>query len=166
MNEPTAIDALALSHVPRWVIVPRVKEQYVSDHTFRMMVIFFELVDRLKMGDPPMSVVRSLLYHDADESRTGDIPSTAKRDGRVTTNPAGKYHLVFGSEADEEWYNLYKLADLLEAATWIVMYGTGEHARKSAQGLGEAIDVACGGNTATAGAVAALFGEIVTDAGR
>ena len=42
-------DLLALSHVPRWSIVRHVSPQNVGDHTFRVMVIYTELMNRLNL---------------------------------------------------------------------------------------------------------------------
>lgn len=70
-------DLLNLSNVPRWGIVPRLKEQSVADHTFRVMVIAWELADRVRVG----LTVNDFLYalaHDAEETWTGDISGLAK----------------------------------------------------------------------------------------
>lgn len=70
-------DLLNLSNVPRWSIVPRLREQSVADHTFRVAVIAWELAERLGQ-DLTVGDFRCILCHDAEESWTGDIPGLTK----------------------------------------------------------------------------------------
>ena len=129
-------DLLALSHVPRWAIVPHAPPQSVGDHVFRVMVIAVELAHRLRM--PPLSqgALIAILLHDADESRTGDIPTPAK--AKMATGEQVKYcpwmpEVEQFPQAHER--EIVRLADLLEAATFIHMYGVGPHAMLAARQL-------------------------------
>ena len=123
-------DLLALSHVPRWSIVRHVIPQSVADHSFRMTVIALELAHRL--GVPTHAeFILACLYHDGPESRTGDIPSSAKRlilnggsdSGFVDWNPYPQPGQLL-----EDQLVVLALADKIEGYTFIQSAGIGEHA--------------------------------------
>jgi len=98
------------------------------------MVIAVELAKRL--GLPPLSqdALMTILLHDADESRTGDIPTPAKAKMAVGNQAkhcpwmTGKVAGLYKDEAE-----VVRLADFLEAATFICMHGVGPHAMRVAR---------------------------------
>lgn len=164
-------DLLALSHVPRWVIVPRFKEQSVADHSFRVAVIYLELCFRLDRVVTITDLVWALM-HDGPESWTGDIPGpfkTADSDANVTP----WWHQC-KSNIPAETQSLVKLADLIEGATWISKWGTGHHAAHATLNLrGEAAEkareVAEGigyGSDVLEGVVRGLVNDILHEIGR
>jgi len=131
-------DLLALSHIPRWSIVPRLKEQSVSDHVFRVLVIALEIYARLSL-EMPAIVWLWVLTHDADESRTGDIPTPAKE--FLNYPEIGTFCTWLAPlRLDPEDRMLTKLADLVEAYTWIAINGTGHHADFVSDRMREEID--------------------------
>jgi hypothetical protein len=125
-------DLLALSHVPRWGIVPHVFQQSVADHTFRVWVIFDVLCMRLAKK-PTAEDYFEVLVHDGPESRTGDIPTPAKS---LMTIPDDSRFCGWMYRAlkftSEEIGQAFVIADLIEAHTFIEMYGKGEHSRRVA----------------------------------
>lgn len=132
-------DLLALSHVPRWSIVPRIKEQTVADHTFRVMAILVEIRDRLLLAPNSIdggTALRWALMHDGEESRTADIPGVFKR--RLGTAVVDTIQDICPWMNDENWLpdtaakHLVKLADLIETFTWIRKWGHGPHAEQVA----------------------------------
>lgn len=139
MSESLRItDLLALSHVPRWSIVPRLKEQTVADHTFRVIVIALELNTRLgllperclNIGD----MVLAILYHDVSECKTGDVPTPAKI--AMGYDPDQLKHCKWLEGLDpyeslpEALRMIISIADQLEAFTWLERWGTGRHSVK------------------------------------
>lgn len=70
-----------LSFVPRWVVIPTIRKQNVAEHSFHVVVIADQLLKMHQMGGVhnfDVSVLQSALYHDEDESITGDHPSPSK----------------------------------------------------------------------------------------
>lgn len=125
-------DLLALSIVPRWAIVPMSRPQSVGEHSFRVAVILLELCKRLGIKADHDALVWALT-HDGPESRTGDIPSTVPRNLLTETELAACpwYRDIIG-HIPVRWRMMVKLADLIEAATYVAMWGNGAHARKVA----------------------------------
>lgn len=131
-------DLLALQHVPRWSIVPHVGTQTVADHTFGMMVIAIELATRLEMELSNSCLVYALL-HDGPESRSGDIPSGAKRkiEDAIDMSGGAVDRLFDDGELGDFEVNMtvnelavVRLADKIEGYLFIQKWGVGIHARK------------------------------------
>lgn len=101
---------LNLTYVPRWTIVPMMRHQSVAEHSFRVALIAQDLGWRINRPSLSLSAAICALSHDAEESVTGDIPSTAKPPTPFPEDAVGI---------------LVKLADLLEAAGWVRMWGHG-----------------------------------------
>lgn len=168
-------DALALSHVPRWVIVPTVRTQSVAEHSFNVAMIVQEILTRcpevvVTHGIRREAVLWYALVHDIDESVTGDIPGIAKRWMRskrdipdlVPDTPSA------GVTLDE--MRIVKLADVIDAYTWIKVNGIGQHACEAAQWLKDhklykALDE-CGGVIDNQGQILDLITNIVLQKGR
>lgn len=102
-------ETLKLSHVPRWAIIDMRRVQTVSDHVYRTMIIAEVLVSRLGVDIDVSMLMWRILHHDADEARTGDIPSTAKH-----------HHAILDGSSDGDI--ILKLADTIEAYTWAQRY--------------------------------------------
>lgn len=130
-------DLLALSYVPRWAVVRTLRQQTVADHSFRVAIIAMELVQQFHIDWRPDIVIWHALTHDADESVTGDIPAVAKNYG--VTKPTGGYivQLPEGMLPTMEEIRLVKLADIIEAYTWLHMNGDGIHTGKVLKELRE-----------------------------
>lgn len=143
-------DALALSIVPRWAIVRAFRHQSVAEHSFNVAMITRELLTRYdhltipERGDNgpqyptirPYNVIWLALTHDIEECVTGDIPRHAKHS--ILRMKRDIVELVpdlpqIGFTLQE--HNLVKLADIMEAATWIRMNGVGRHAEAVADRL-------------------------------
>lgn len=135
-------DALALSHVPRWVIVPTVRTQSVAEHSFNVAMIVQEILTRcpeLVTGDPPAirreAAIWHALTHDIDESVTGDIPGIAKRwmrSKRDIPDLVPDVPLV-GVTLGE--MRLVKLADTIDAYTWLRRNTNSPHGYKVVEWL-------------------------------
>lgn len=156
-------DMLALSHVPRWCIVPHIGEQTVSDHTFRALVIFIDLCDRLKIEYGTTDIM-CVLYHDVSESRTADIPTPAKN--KMAIGDQHKYcpwlpKMGFSSVDVEA---VFELADMIEAFTYIERWGIGTHASETAMSIQRRINVACPSEWLSI--VRRLMDDITFDKGR
>jgi len=122
-------DALALQHVPRWSVVRRLREQSVAEHSFAVAIIAIELVTRITTLSicRPGHLLYAALVHDIDESVTGDISSPAKRMmGALPTFVA----VSPGWLPTKLELDVVKLADLIEAYTWLWMNGAGSHANQ------------------------------------
>lgn len=156
-------DLLSLSHVPRWAIVRHHRAQSVAEHSFNVTLIARELVGRLKVDDVRLDCITGFaLAHDVDECVTGDIPSPAKKHFRAREPFVSGFTQVTLKEIQ-----VVKLADLIEAHTWIAMNGLGPHAGQVADHLYEKVMAFAGAlGWADCGAIIALVHEIISEAGR
>lgn len=166
-------DALALSHIPRWTIVRNSPGQSVADHTYRVSIIAMELYSRLNLSaidsDYHLSAILSCaLTHDVDEAVTGDIPTSYKSAGYplkpliIPLPPTCRFSY--------REYSLVKLADQIEAVTYIREHGRGVHARAVAQWLYERLKTwyrkECRVPEATWEVVEQMIVEILAEDGR
>lgn len=116
-------DLLNLSNVPRWGIVPRLAEQSVADHSFRVAAIYIELCDRLKVAVSLGDLVYAL-FHDGEESWTGDISGVAKHAVPDLKRGSKTVEVAVGwiRHAELAWppvdRQLVKCADIIECITW------------------------------------------------
>jgi hypothetical protein len=116
------VDALKLSHVPRWSIIDMLKDQTVSDHSYRATIIFLYLIKELNLQENHRflgDMLLASLFHDVAEARTGDIPSTYKReeDKGVSVADAGAPVV----------HEVFKIADCIEAIIWASRYAVNKH---------------------------------------
>lgn len=127
-------DLLNLTYVPRWSIVPMLRQQSVGEHTFRTLVIFDELCERLQLM-PTANDHRAVLYHDGSESSSADIPGPFKRllatdvlqHAEDTASPWLTSRPAFSSDT---LYRVFRLADRMECYLWLKRWGRGPQARR------------------------------------
>jgi hypothetical protein len=86
-NAPFPFKGLRLDRVKRWGIISMDKAQSVAEHSFNVAVITEIIAYELGMTEPDVNqLVIDAIYHDCDETYTGDIPSPAKNSSeRVPT---------------------------------------------------------------------------------
>lgn len=65
---------LLAADVKRCHVVQHQGEYTVGRHSFNALLLLFELFP----GEPPMELVKGLMYHDVPELILGDLPATAK----------------------------------------------------------------------------------------
>ncbi len=68
-----------LSHTWRWNFHPRVRQESVAEHSFWVAIIVNELVTAKELDAIRADCLAYALYHDAEESVTGDLPNPVKR---------------------------------------------------------------------------------------
>lgn len=95
-----------LSYVPRWSVVPTIRQQSVAEHSFHVTRIAQWLTQfHAEGGDVGFysTIMKLALIHDDEEAKTGDYPSTTK----VPRMPSDQVNLVV------------KIADKLEALVFL-----------------------------------------------
>lgn len=134
------LDLMALTHVPRWAIMPMLRPQTVAEHSYRVTIIMNWMVNQIHVthplpgGGPDFMGPRVWAYalsHDVEEARTGDIPGPAKRrvDGGIPDfldwTPEQRNRWCIGQWGSRDHIKLVlKLADLIEAYTWLQRWGS------------------------------------------
>lgn len=82
MNKPSnpfAADWRDMAYVPRWAIARRVRQQYLAEHSYFVAVYADQIARMIEWKGDLAELMRTALYHDIDETITGDIPGPAKR---------------------------------------------------------------------------------------
>ena len=100
-----------LSIVPRWVILRTIQKQSVAEHAFNVERIATAISNEwfhITNVNDLYSISQLALHHDDEEALTGDIPSTAKKENHLDKDRG-------------PWYNVVKLADLMEAFWFLSM---------------------------------------------
>lgn len=133
-------DLLGLYDCPRWTVLKTLRPQSVAEHCFGVAVIALELLDRLSNAGPTLDadmrlqVLEWAIAHDAPETLTGDIDGKFKREF-----PVMRSNVAHAEAMSFPWYNrastfvqqypyvnaIVKLADKIEAAAYIRMWGKG-----------------------------------------
>lgn len=132
------IDLLGLDDVHRWVVVKTARYQNVGEHSYNVAVIAMELCERLGMSKNSNSmceVLRWAIVHDAPETYTGDIDGKLKREHNSVYEAVKKAEIStfpwYAAEAGSVSFVarcIVKVADIIEAATFIKQWGVGERA--------------------------------------
>lgn len=117
---------LRLRDVKRFHIVNTSRQQTVAEHSFVVAVIALDLFNHIVGIDPhnednsvaaAFGVLAGALYHDHEESETGDIPSPIK--GAPHTP---HFFLPYGvgkyQHLHPEYARFVEMADKIEAAVW------------------------------------------------
>lgn len=149
MKHITLEQKLRASSVTRWHIVSTAAHQTLADHSYRVAMITVALLKLfcetfLLNGTGVYRAYRAraldmALHHDVLEVLTGDMPTTYKdwlrNAGHNAIEPTHLMDQEYCEGLDESCraYEplvraLIKLADLIEAATFIRDYGIGDHA--------------------------------------
>lgn len=150
---PQLTDLLALSHVPRWGVVRHHRQQSVSDHSYRVAIIYVELCNRLSL---PVTLdgLRWALVHDGAESRSGDIPGNFKNGSadvslRSTINLREHEMCPWLAEVIVSPHDraMVKAADLIEEIAFIEMEGYGHEADRGSVNSWRNLRRHCAANT-------------------
>lgn len=129
-------DLLALANLKRWNVVPVNREQSVGEHTFRVAVIAWEIAERFNSQKTFQEdhiiladVFIAAISHDGPECLTGDLPSNLKR---KLEDKGIKWLEIeadlcpwmkdINHDAAADW--VVHIADKIESASWLSMYGT------------------------------------------
>lgn len=78
-NRPFASDLRDMAYVPRWAIARRNRQQYLAEHSYFVAVYADQIARMIEWKGDFAELLRVALYHDIDETITGDIPGPAKR---------------------------------------------------------------------------------------
>lgn len=121
-----------LTHVNRWGILRRNRDQNVAEHSYFVAIYCMELVFLLGAEITPseqLQLVHSALIHDVDEIWTGDMPGPAKRIMNVDTKPLASsrmqsilpFHAMAHSKValSPMLQQILKVADFLEAVLYL-----------------------------------------------
>lgn len=160
-------DLLALSHVPRWSICDHTRPQSVGDHTFRVLVIATEIAARLGVNFSRQAMMM-VLHHDADESRTGDIPTPAKERLDLNIDPRTMCPWMEAYDTTGLEVSIFHLADQIEAYTFINKYAVGPRSREVSSLMWEKVYAMVGDldNHMHRAMVIEVIDDIVSEAGR
>jgi len=80
-NKPFASGFRDVSYVSRWTILRRNRHQYLAEHSYFVAVYADQIARLIEWDGDYGKLMRYALYHDLDETITGDIPGPAKRLG-------------------------------------------------------------------------------------
>lgn len=129
------VDLLELSHVPRWTTHPVARQQTVADHSFRVAAIARDIAAGFDlMNEDLLAILLWALDHDAPESKLSDMPAPVHALIERTFS-AGSFRKL--EDAACSWFDgarpeagslvdqIVKVADVIEALSWVTIYGTG-----------------------------------------
>lgn len=110
-----------LAIVPRWGIVPTIRQQSVLEHSGQVVAIALWLVAKTGASQRVLGsdLMMYALCHDELEALTGDLPSTVK--SPIITTELKRLCDEYDEEytPDEEVKIIVKAADLLEQMLWL-----------------------------------------------
>lgn len=78
-NKPFTNNLRDMAYVPRWAIARRIRQQYLAEHSYFTTIYADQIARMIGWKGDYEHLVRYALYHDLDETVTGDIPGPAKR---------------------------------------------------------------------------------------
>lgn len=78
-DKPFTADFRDVAYVPRWAIARRNRQQYLAEHSYFAAVYADQTARLIGWDGNYEELFRYALYHDLDETITGDIPGPAKR---------------------------------------------------------------------------------------
>lgn len=125
------LEKLRLAQVKRWPICSMNREQSVAEHSYGVMMVAAEIVNRMPSSmiseDFYLKVIAYALVHDLDEVKTGDIPSPFKR--RLRAECPSVIPVLDGEEkAPGDVRLVVKFADYIEALHYLREYGGSRYA--------------------------------------
>jgi 5'-deoxynucleotidase len=136
-------DVYRASEVSRWHIVNTSRQQTVAEHMWLVAMTYVEICKRMGFQVDPQTVL-DLMEHDLPETRTGDIPTPAKRlirsKGPALDELEAEFEPLNGGVFPEDhklWLNavdakhriMADLSDIFEAYVFITHHGIGPHAK-------------------------------------
>ena len=148
MAEFTFQEMMRTGHVTRWQIVRTARQQTIAEHMYRVWIITVQLCKVLDIGlETASSANVWALYHDMPEVLTGDIATPAKeamRRALPDDDPVRNIELAMSDTYRRAWedakrkvndteptaYEIVKLADLIEARTFLSCEHVGAHSLK------------------------------------
>lgn len=96
-----------LQYVPRWSVIPTIKDQNVATHSYYVACFAMFLLENHPRGNDGafcLEVLRRSLTHDVKEAAEGDAPSPSKKQYMINDQP----------------YVVMKVADIMEAYVFIL----------------------------------------------
>ena len=115
MTPEHPLQDLHLSYVTRWCVAPMHRFQSVGEHSFRVAIIAAALCRDLGIGEAVMYKTAFMsLYHDAEETVTGDVPGPNKSKKPGYLRDVGEMTLP---------QCVLKVADSIETGTWFELWG-------------------------------------------
>lgn len=112
--------SLRAREVYRWHTVPVVRPQSLADHSYAVACVARRLLQILGRPDMVPVAVAAALDHDIAEVVQGDVPAPAKG----ASGGFGRYW----SASDPLWRRALRVADKLEAYTYVRSFGVGRMA--------------------------------------
>lgn len=154
-DQLSLVDFCNLDTIKRWQIVETSKTQSVAEHTMNVMFIAdwiwqtlhdeeYERTEDIQMvnWDIRRMVMEAVLYHDVDELITGDIPTPIKAmipKDSLKSRIEGLLPEVANNKFPAAVLDMVKLADLLEASSFLERYGVDQEQRSE---ICSSIDIA------------------------
>lgn len=127
-------DLFNLTNVYRWCTISVSRRQQVDSHCYRTMVVVREIYDKLNGQQSRLRLDRMLTWamdHDGPESKFGDWPSTSKKYLAGVTDETMKtlfpWYVESRKVTGDVEVDIVHIADLIEALSWISLYGKDEH---------------------------------------
>jgi 5'-deoxynucleotidase YfbR-like HD superfamily hydrolase len=80
-EKPFSSNMRDVAYIPRWVIARRNRQQYLAEHSYFVTVYADQISRLISWNGDNAELLRYAMYHDLDETITGDIPGPAKRIG-------------------------------------------------------------------------------------
>jgi len=78
-EKPFSNNLRDVAYIPRWAIARRNRQQYLAEHSYFVTVYADQIARMIDWKGDFAELMRYALYHDLDETVTGDIPGPAKR---------------------------------------------------------------------------------------
>jgi putative nucleotidyltransferase with HDIG domain len=127
-------ELLRAQYVKRFHIVHTVKHQSVAEHCFNVAMIAREIA--MEMGLDSSKMIMMALFHDIDEVITGDIPTPTKERAKqqgvdLNDNGIEVPYQKFGPVV----IKIVKIADYIEAMSFLRVNGVGLHASSVGVGI-------------------------------
>lgn len=130
-NKPFAPSWRDMAHVPRWVILRRNRQQNLAEHSYYVTLYADQVARLIGWQGDYAELMRYALYHDADETVTGDIPGPIKRVAwdkekakeridKVMTDKYGLDVVNAISSAPHDVKAIVSVADAIEEVSYLV----------------------------------------------
>lgn len=149
MPEFTLAERMRTAHVNRWQIVRTARQQTLAEHLYLVRVLTVAFCRAAHLSEVETQLAEQwALEHDVPEVKTGDI-NTPIKDAVRRAVPEGDPIKTIELSMSSSYADLYnrvktdwphlrqivKLADIVEAISFITIEGLGAHAREAERGL-------------------------------